>query len=139
MKTNNTDEKTTPASAGSTGSEGYATATREGFVVPLIGIPKSAGLDKHVPELHALGNDLEEWCEIRVRKDVVPKGAKLVEAYLTNSELVVMGQPKEDDETHNCDAQGCGSLSHVLYRMPLPNDQAHPTAAGGTGGAQKGL
>jgi len=81
----------------------------------------SARLDEHLPELHNLGNDLEEWCEVRVRKDLIPKGANLVEAYLTEREIVVMGQPKEDDENHNCDAMGCGTLSHVLYRLPLPN------------------
>lgn len=86
--------------------------------------PASAGsarLNGHLYEIHHLGNDLEEWCEVRVRKDLIPKGATLVEAYLTEKEIVVMGQPKEDDENHNCDAMGCGTLSHVLYRLRLPN------------------
>jgi hypothetical protein len=107
------------------GSADYATAIRDGFEVPLIGVPKSASLDKHVPELHNRGNDLEEWCEIRVRKDWIPKGAVLVEAYLTEREIVICGSPKEDDENHNCDAMGCTTLSHVLYRLPLPNDGTH--------------
>lgn len=84
----------------------------------------SERLDIHLTELHNLGNDLEEWCEIRVRKDMIPKGATLVEAYLTERELVVIGQPKEDDDNHNCDAMGCGTLSHVLYRLPLPNGKS---------------
>lgn len=78
-------------------------------------------MQAHLAELHNLGNDLEEWVEIRVRRDFIPKGAKLVEAYLTPREVIVMGWPGEDDETHNCDAMGCGTLSHVLYRLPLPN------------------
>jgi hypothetical protein len=84
----------------------------------------SASLDKHLTELHNLGNDLEEWCEVRVRKDCVPKGARLVEAYVTAREIIVMGWPSQndDDESHNCDAMGCGSVgSHVIYRVPLPN------------------
>ena len=79
---------------------------------------------RHVPELHNLGNDLEEWCEVRVRKDCIPKGARLVEAYITARQLIVMGWPSQndDDESHNCDAMGCGSVgSHVIYRLPLPN------------------
>lgn len=91
------------------------------------GTGKGVGLDKHVTEFHNLGNDLEEWCEIRVRKDLIPKGATLIEAYITSSnEIVVMGQPKKDDENHNCDAMGCGSLSHVLHRLPLQNIQTEP-------------
>ena len=93
--------------------------------IPLAQATGSALLDRHVSELHHLGNDLEEWCEVRVRKDFVPKGAMLVEAYLTEREVIVMGFPPEsdDEETgHNCDAMGCGSTGgHVLYRLPLPN------------------
>jgi hypothetical protein len=98
------------------------TAERSGCSTAPLG---SARLDGHLTELHNLGNDLEEWCEIRVRKDMIPKGAELVEAYMTAREIIVMGQPPEDDDEetgHNCDAMGCG-LSHVLYRMPLPNKQ----------------
>lgn len=84
-------------------------------------VPGSARLDEHLTELHHLGNDIEEWCEVRVRKDLLPKGATLVEAYLTEREIIVMGRPKEDDENHNCDAMGCGTLSHVRHRLPLPN------------------
>lgn len=76
-------------------------------------------LNQHLPELHNLGNDLEEWAEIRVRKDFIPKGARLVEAYQTEREVIVMGHPAEGDESHNCDAMGCGSLSHVMFRFPI--------------------
>ena len=89
--------------------------------------PGSASLDKHLPELHNLGHDLVEWRQVRVRKDCIPKGARLVEAYLTDREIIVMGWPPEsdDEETgHNCDAMGCGSVgSHVSYRLPLPNTE----------------
>ena len=47
-------------------------------------------LDGHLTELHNLGNDLEEWCEVRVRKDCIPKGARLVEAYMTEREVIVI-------------------------------------------------
>jgi hypothetical protein len=89
----------------------------------------SARQDKHVQELHNLGNDLEEWCEIRVRKDSIPRGARLVEAYATAREIIVMGWPSQndDDESHNCDAMGCGSVGrHVIYRLPLPNAAGEP-------------
>ena len=78
----------------------------------------SAGT-KHLTELNDLGNDLEEWRDIRVRKDTIPKGATLTEAYLTETGIVVLGQPREGDENHNCDASGCGTLSHVLHRIDL--------------------
>lgn len=80
--------------------------------------PTTPGLDKHVKEFHNLGNDLEEWETIRVPKHCIPKGARLIEAYLTNRQIVVLGQPAEDDD-HNCDAMGCGSISHVLHRFDL--------------------
>lgn len=90
--------------------------------------PAGSALDGHLYELHHLGNDLEEWAEIKVSKDLIPKGATLVEAYRTEREIIVMGWPPEsdDEETgHNCDAMGCGSCgSHVIYRLSLPNDQA---------------
>lgn len=34
-----------------------------------------------------------------------------------NGEIVICGIPDSDDEElHNCDQMGCGSLSHVLIR-----------------------
>ena len=87
-------------------------------------------LDRHLAELHNLGNDLEEWRIVRVRKDMIPQGATLVEAYKTDREIIVMGQPPEGDELtedgHNCDAMGCGTLSHVIYRLPLPEASSKP-------------
>ncbi|CAI6087200.1 LexA family protein [Cohnella sp. JJ-181] len=31
-------------------------------------------------------------------------------------ELVLTGTPREDDDTHSCDALGCSSVSHVIFR-----------------------
>ena len=40
------------------------------------------------------------------------------EVIQTRRELIVIGSP-HGDESHNCDAMGCTSLSHVLFRFPL--------------------
>ena len=34
-------------------------------------------------------------------------------------QLIVIGDPDEDDETHNCDHMGCSSVNHVLYRFVI--------------------
>ena len=84
---------------------------------------RGGGLNmEHYTELHHPGNDLEEWCEIRVRKDFIPKGGKPVEACLTDREAIVMGWPSENDKNHHCDTMGCGTLSQVIYRLPLPKN-----------------
>lgn len=67
---------------------------------------------------------------IKVWKELIPKSGKLVEAYETEHEIIVMGTPEDEPEgltkeqmddwyekSHNCDAMGCGSLSHVIYRF----------------------
>lgn len=46
------------------------------------------------------------------------KGA---EVHATKTELIVLGEPDDNDESHNCDAMGCGTFSHVLFRFPLPS------------------
>lgn len=74
-----------------------------------------------------------EYEMIRVRKDFIPAGGKLVEAYETGGEIIVCGDPEPEPEgltaeqydawcetAHNCDAMGCGTLSHVIYRFPKP-------------------
>ena len=71
---------------------------------------RGGGLNmEHYTELHHPGNDLEEWCEIRVRKDFIPKGGKPVEACRTDREAIVMGWPSENDKNHHCDTMGCGT------------------------------
>lgn len=42
----------------------------------------------------------------------------LGEAIVTKGEFMVLGAPIEGDDSHNCDAMGCGTFSHVLVRMP---------------------
>lgn len=85
---------------------------------------------EHVPELHNMAPSAEPSWErlreeskyevIRVRKDTIPKGLRLVEAYVTeNNLLVVLGQPADDDESHNCDAMGC-RFCHVIHSAQLP-------------------
>lgn len=52
-------------------------------------------------------------------------------AIVTKTEFMVLGEPDEHDETHNCDAMGCGTFSHVLVRLPLAAIQALPKQEGG--------
>lgn len=47
---------------------------------------------------------------------------ELGEAIATKTELLIIGQPDSEDESHNCDAMGCTSVSHVLERRPLQED-----------------
>jgi hypothetical protein len=71
-----------------------------------------------------------EFAIVRVRADLIPKGARLVEAYETDTEIIVCGDPPPEPEglteaeyavycetSHNCDAMGCATLSHVIYRF----------------------
>lgn len=52
-----------------------------------------------------------------VEKRRIPKDAKLVECYETNSQYVIIGEVDDEDESHNCDEMGCGSFSHVVARF----------------------
>lgn len=61
-----------------------------------------------------------EWMILRVPRYSVPEGAQLAECYQTAKEWIIMGQPSESDD-HNCDEMGCGTLSHVLVRIPRLN------------------
>lgn len=51
----------------------------------------------------------------------VPTGARLVEAWEFDGELIVTGCPSCDDDSHNCDEMGCTSVSHVILRAPIPS------------------
>lgn len=69
----------------------------------------------------------KEWMILRVPRDLVPEGATLAECYETEKEYVVMGPPRADDEGHDCDAMGCGTLSHVVARIKKDtNRETHP-------------
>jgi hypothetical protein len=39
------------------------------------------------------------------------------------NEIVVVGQPDEDDESHNCDFMGCSSVEHVIYRAKVTDER----------------
>jgi hypothetical protein len=39
-------------------------------------------------------------------------------AYVSGGQVVVTGSPDPDDESHNCDAMGCGQ-SHVVFRAAI--------------------
>ena len=46
-------------------------------------------------------------------------------AYETEHEVVIVGDPLPDEhlpeeEQHNCDAMGCSSIEHVIYRFRKP-------------------
>lgn len=54
----------------------------------------------------------------------IPKGFKDITddiegVFASEDEIVVTGIPDEDDETHNCNAMGCSSVSHVLFRFNI--------------------
>ena len=36
--------------------------------------------------------------------------------FISDGKIVITGWPDEDDESHNCDAMGCSSVSHVIFR-----------------------
>ena len=61
----------------------------------------------------------EEYEIIKVPKDMIPDGAELMECYRTSHQIIVCGEPEENDETHNCDYMGCTTLNHVLYRFNI--------------------
>jgi hypothetical protein len=65
-----------------------------------------------------------EYATIKIPLDCIPKGARLIEAYESEKEIVVCGDPPSEypegtpeDDQHNCDAMGCATLSHVIYRF----------------------
>jgi hypothetical protein len=39
--------------------------------------------------------------------------------FVSEKEIVVCGIPDSDDEEHNCDAMGCSSTSHVIFRKSI--------------------
>jgi hypothetical protein len=59
----------------------------------------------------------EPYETISIPQRLIPIGAKLVECYETDFQIIVCGEPKDNDESHNCDHMGCSTLNHVLYRF----------------------
>jgi len=64
---------------------------------------------------------MPEMLTLSVPKSCIPEGAKLVECYKHKGEYIIIGEPEdetdENNPKHNCDAMGCGSLTHVLARV----------------------
>lgn len=82
-------------------------------------LPELNNLPQTVPALNLAREDLD-YEIIRVRKNCIPRGARLTEAYVCAGVLLLIGDVAPNDEEHNCDAMGCGSLSHVIFRQILP-------------------
>jgi hypothetical protein len=61
-----------------------------------------------------------------VEKLYIPKNAKLLECYETESSYIIMGFPENGDESHDCDEMGCGSLTHVLIRISKQQQNQKP-------------
>ena len=55
--------------------------------------------------------------------DFTPQGFYPIAAYTNGYEIVVLGLPEHLPEehplAHNCDTMGCGSLDHVVARVPV--------------------
>jgi hypothetical protein len=47
-------------------------------------------------------------------------------AYITDTELLVTGRIAPGDRHHDCDAMGCTSASHVLFRQRLAAAPPNP-------------
>jgi len=50
--------------------------------------------------------------------DSVPDGYSLIVAYAKGDEVVVPMDPRGLDDDHNCDWEGCSTVSHVLRISP---------------------
>jgi hypothetical protein len=87
-------------------------------------------------------NALEELSKLkRSALERTPAGTQL--CYLCAGELVLLGDPdpEEDPEApgaHNCDALGCGSMSHVKERHRLTTEQLERLRAGERVGLNEG-
>jgi len=78
-------------------------------------VDKTLALHKH---LLAVENDT--YAKVRVERRQIPKGCHLVECYANSHEYIIIGQPRSDDENHNCDEMGCSTVSHVIARFKKP-------------------
>ena len=58
-------------------------------------------------------------------RNVAPDGYWEIDAYTNGYQIVVVGYPPNDEDlpegspTHSCDQMGCGSLDHVVARIPV--------------------
>ncbi|MCE5227893.1 MAG: hypothetical protein LLG05_18795 [Porphyromonadaceae bacterium] len=55
--------------------------------------------------------------------DRIPVGYRALKdiagVFISDDEIVVTGEPDDDDENHNCDEMGCSSVSPVIFRSYL--------------------
>jgi len=59
------------------------------------------------------------WADVQTRLRVIPDDFVPIAAYTDEQEIVVLGDPR--GEVHDCDVLGCGSLGHVVARIPYPS------------------
>jgi hypothetical protein len=57
----------------------------------------------------------------------IPEGYSRVQVYTNGAVVVVCGAPDSDDESHDCDEMGCGSVGpHVLHFVGLAGLRTTP-------------
>jgi hypothetical protein len=57
----------------------------------------------------------------------IPEEYSRVDVYTNGAVMVVCGAPESDDESHNCDEMGCGSVGpHVLHVVGIAGLRAAP-------------
>jgi len=73
----------------------------------------------------------------KMNDDRTPKGFWKIEAYTNGYQIIVLGDPPQEYEgdqlPHNCDEMGCGSLDHVVARIPIMYAIPELAWAGGGG------
>jgi AMMECR1 domain-containing protein len=59
---------------------------------------------------------------------LIPKGYYPVEAYMNDDgAFVLLGDPRQDDQDHNCDFRGCSSVGgHVIRRTHISEIRNQP-------------
>lgn len=84
--------------------------------------PIMQGLFESIASNYAAAPIVEEsqTVKIEVNKNAIPRKAKLVEAYETDHQIIIMFGKEEIPESHSCDDMGCGSFSHVKYILTKP-------------------
>lgn len=60
-----------------------------------------------------------ETVKVEIRTQDIAEGAKLMECYRTDNQIIVCGCVGEGDESHDCDEMGCSFINHVVYRFNI--------------------
>lgn len=75
---------------------------------------------KNIPGIRGCGHGEPKVMKTEYGEPPIPEGYREIKdvdgVFVSDGEIVVTGQPNEDDETHDCDVMGCSSVSHVLFR-----------------------